>query len=141
MNAVTCALAMEQKMIALNGRMAADGQQPLRMRIGIYTGPVVAGSLGSAERMKYTTIGDTVNTAARLESFDKDLVIARATDSPCRILIGESTLQQVESLFEVEKVGELILKGKTERIGAYCVLGVGSGGSVRITQGVGHVGD
>ena len=140
-NAVNCALAMEQKMLVLNEKMAEQGQQPLRMRIGIYTGPVVAGSLGSAERMKYTTIGDTVNTAARLESFDKDLVISRVTASPCRILIGEPTLRRVEGIFDVEKVGELSLKGKTERIGAYCVLGVGSGGSVRMTQGVGHTGD
>jgi len=73
--------------------------------------------------MKYTTIGDTVNTAARLESFDKDLVIARVTDSPCRILIGESTLRHVESRFDVEKVGELSLKGKSEMVGAYCVIG------------------
>lgn len=122
-NAVSCALAMEQRMIALNEKMAAQDQQALRMRIGIFTGPVVAGSLGSAERMKYTTIGDTVNTAARLESFDKDLVIAHVSDSPCRILIGESTLRQVESRFEVEKVGELSLKGKSERVGAYCVIG------------------
>ena len=128
-------------MIVLNEKMAEQGQQSLRMRIGIYTGPVVAGSLGSAERMKYTTIGDTVNTAARLESFDKDLVIPRMTTSPCRILIGEPTLRRVEGIFDVEKVGELSLKGKTERIGAYCVLGVGSGGSVRMTQGVGHTGD
>ncbi|HZC81426.1 MAG TPA: adenylate/guanylate cyclase domain-containing protein, partial [Nitrospiraceae bacterium] len=122
-NAVNCALAMAQKMITLNGRMASEGQQPLRMRIGIYTGPVVAGSLGSADRMKYTTIGDTVNTAARLESFDKDLVIARVIDSPCRILIGESTLRHVESRFDVEQVGELSLKGKSEMVGAYCVIG------------------
>ena len=122
-NAVNCALAMEQKMIVLNGQMAAQGQQPLRMRVGIYTGPVVAGSLGSANRMKYTTIGDTVNTAARLESFDKDLVIARVTDSPCRILIGEPTLRHVESMFDVEKVGELSLKGKSEKVGAFCVVG------------------
>jgi class 3 adenylate cyclase len=122
-NAVCCALAMEQKIIALNERMSAQGQQPLRMRIGIHTGPVVAGSLGSADRMKYTTIGDTVNTAARLESFDKDLVIPRLAGMPCRILVGESTLRLVEGKFNVEKVGELSLKGKDQKISAYCVLG------------------
>jgi class 3 adenylate cyclase len=121
--AVNCAIAMERKMIALNEKMAAEGQQPLRMRVGIYTGPVVAGSLGSAERMKYTTIGDTVNTAARLESFDKDLMISRLSGKTCRILIGESTLRLVEGIFDIEKIGELSLKGKTQRIGAYCVFG------------------
>jgi class 3 adenylate cyclase len=122
-NAVNCALAMEEKMVALNERMTAQGHQPLRMRVGVYTGPVVAGSLGSADRMKYTTIGDTVNTAARLESFDKDLVISRLGGSPCRILIGESTLRLVARAFNVEKVGELSLKGKDQKISAYCVLG------------------
>ena len=122
-NAVTCALAMEKKMIVLNEKMAAQGQQPLRMRIGIYTGPVVAGSLGSADRMKYTTVGDTVNTAARLESFDKDLVVPRSSGSPCRILIGEPTLRYTEGTFDLEKVGELNLKGKSEKVGAYCVFG------------------
>lgn len=122
-NAVTCALALDQEMRSLNERIRAQGFQPLRMRIGIFTGPVVAGSLGSADRMKYTTIGDTVNTAARLESFDKELVLPRLQDSPCRILIGESTCQHIKGMFEVEKVGELSLKGKSEKVGAYCVLG------------------
>jgi len=124
-HAVTCALAMEKRMVALNDAMAVQGQQPLRMRIGIHTGPVVAGSLGSAERMKYTTIGDTVNTAARLESFDKDLAIPEVGNRPCRILISEATLKRVKDWVEVKKVGELSLKGKAERIEAYCVLAEG----------------
>ncbi len=85
-NAVSCALAMERKMIKLNSMMVAQGYHPLRMRIGIYTGSVVAGSLGSADRMKYTTLGDTVNTAARLESFSKELDLPQLADRPCRIL-------------------------------------------------------
>jgi class 3 adenylate cyclase len=120
-NAVNCALAMERKMVELNHIMTERGQQPLRMRIGIYSGPVVAGSLGSADRMKYTTLGDTVNTAARLESFDKDLVIPDISDSPCRILIGESTFRLVKEQYDLDKVGELNLKGKAEKIGAYRV--------------------
>jgi class 3 adenylate cyclase len=123
--AVICALAMGKRMIALNEKMTSQGLQPLRMRVGIHTGPVVAGSLGSADRMKYTTIGDTVNTAARLESFDKDLTIPELAGSPCRILISEATLNRVKELFQVKKVGELSLKGKAERIEAYCVLGSG----------------
>jgi len=122
-NAVTCSLAMEQKMIALNAAMTAQGHQPLRMRVGIYTGPVVAGSLGSADRMKYTTIGDTVNTAARLESYDKNLYLPHLEKSPCRIIIGESTLRYLDNQFQVEEVGALSLKGKQQQIKAYCVVG------------------
>jgi len=122
-NAVTCALRLEREMKFLNERMKAQGNETLRMRVGIYTGPVVAGSLGSADRMKYTTLGDAVNTAARLESYDKSLVLPHLEISPCRILIGESTLRYIGEAFQVQKVGELELKGKSVKIGAYCVLG------------------
>ena len=122
-NAVNCALSLEQEMVRLNALMKERGLPTLRMRIGIFTGPVVAGSLGSADRMKYTTIGDTVNTAARLESFDKELVLPHLATSPCRILIGESTLRYLDDQFETPRVGEMTLKGKETKISAYCVLG------------------
>ncbi|MGH8760677.1 MAG: adenylate/guanylate cyclase domain-containing protein, partial [Burkholderiales bacterium] len=122
-NAVNCALAMEQRMKELNANAAGQGQQPLKMRIGINTGPVVAGSLGSTDRMKYTTLGDTVNTAARLESFSKELDLSHLADSPCRVLISESTLRCLGDQFRTERVGELALKGKAQTIATYCVLG------------------
>ena len=122
-NAVNCALAMDEEMVRLNRVMMEQGLPMLRMRVGIYTGPVVAGSLGSADRLKYTTIGDTVNTASRLESFDKDLTLPHLETSPCRILIGETTLRYLDEQFATQKVGELSLKGKDEKITAYCVLG------------------
>jgi class 3 adenylate cyclase len=121
-NAVTCALALERELMFLNKRMKGQGNPTLRMRVGIYTGSVVAGSLGSADRMKYTTLGDTVNTAARLESFDKDLHLPHLETSPVRILIGDSTLQLLDEQFECQLVGELSLKGKAEKIKAYCIL-------------------
>jgi class 3 adenylate cyclase len=121
-NAVNCALALEQEMRRLNAHMKERNLPTLRMRVGIYTGPVVAGSLGSADRMKYTTLGDTVNTASRLESFDKELYLPHLEDSPCRILIGESTLLNLNGEFETQRVGELTLKGKQEKIAAYCLL-------------------
>jgi adenylate cyclase len=72
--------------------------------------------------MKYTTLGDTVNTAARLESFDKDLVLPHLATSPCRILIGDSTLQYLGEQFETLQVGDMSLKGKATKITAHCVL-------------------
>ena len=122
-NAVKCALALEREMVRLNVLMKERGLPTLRMRVGIFTGPVVAGSLGSADRMKYTTLGDTVNTASRLESFDKDLVLPHLTTSPCRILIGGSTLRYLGNQFATEQVGEIALKGKEIKVKAYCVLG------------------
>jgi adenylate cyclase len=69
--------------------------------------------------MKYTTIGDTINTASRLESYDKDL----GKDALCRILIGESTLRYLGPGFQSERIGEVSLKGKEEKITIYRVLG------------------
>ena len=122
-NAVNCALALEEEMRRLNARMNEKNLPTLRMRVGIFTGPVVAGSLGSADRLKYTTLGDTVNTASRLESFDKELELPHLATSPCRILLGESTLPHLGSRFITQRVGEMALKGKESKITAYCVLG------------------
>ncbi len=118
-NAVNCALAMKKEMYRLNVRWQEKNLPAVGMRIGIYTGPAVAGPLGSSQRLKYTTVGDTVNIAARLESYDKDL----AKDSICRILIGESTLRYLDNQFETERVGEASLRGKEEKMTIYCVLG------------------
>ena len=91
--AVDCALAMEKELKRPNTIWQRQNFPTVEMRIGIFTGPVVAGSLGSAQRLQYTTVGDTVKIASRLESFDKDLVDPDLADSPCRILIGETTLR------------------------------------------------
>jgi len=122
-NAVNCALAMEKELKRLNTFWQEHNLPTVNMRVGIFTGPVVAGSLGSTQRLKYTTIGDTVNIASRLEHFGKDLVGYDFTNSPCRILIGESTLRYLGNHFRTEKVGEVILKGKVEKITAHCLIG------------------
>ena len=69
--------------------------------------------------MKNTTIGDTINIASRLESYDKDL----GKEALCRILIGESTLRYLGPEFRTERIGEVSLKGKDEKITIYRVLG------------------
>lgn len=117
--AAKCALEMEKELHRLNSVWRDKGMPEVGMRIGICTGPVVAGSVGSSQRMKYTTVGDTVNTAARLEQFDKSL----ARESPCRILISESTARSLGDGFYTEEVGELHLKGKDKKIVAYRLFG------------------
>jgi adenylate cyclase len=124
-NAVTCALAMEKELLRLNALWQEKGLPAVGMRIGIFTGPAVVGLLGGTQRMKYTTIGDTINTASRLESYDKEL----AKDVLCRILIGESTWRYVADHFDTEKVGEVTLKGKRDKIGVYRVIGRKGNGS------------
>lgn len=64
---------MAETLRQLNGRWQKQGQPIISMRVGIATGPVVVGSLGSSQREDYTIIGDSVNVAARLESFDKSV--------------------------------------------------------------------
>ncbi len=121
-NAVSCALAMQEAIARLNAQWKQKGMPTGDMRVGIYTGPLMAGSLGSADRMEYTVLGDTVNTASRLESFDKDAEDNTSANCCCRILLGESTHQLLDNRFQTELVGTLALKGKTEKVTIYRVV-------------------
>ncbi|MEW6246873.1 MAG: adenylate/guanylate cyclase domain-containing protein [Nitrospirota bacterium] len=122
-NAVRCALAMEAELRRLNQLWHAQHLPTARMRIGIFTGQAVAGSLGSAERLKYTTIGDTVNIAARLESFQKDAWESGSDQSSCRILIGDSTVRYLDPALVIRPLGEMSLRGKTFKVTVYQLIG------------------
>lgn len=122
-HAVDCALAMERELYRLNRLWKRLGFPTIGIRIGIFTGPLVAGSLGSDERLEYTVIGDTVNIAARLESLDKDVSDPNNPDSICRILVGETTYQHLGNEFHTHCVGKISLKGKEEKITVYRVIG------------------
>jgi adenylate cyclase len=122
-NAVKCALAMARELKRLNMLWQEEHLPTASVRIGIFTGPVVAGSLGSAQRLQYTTVGDTANIAARLESFDKDFLDPYSTNNPCRILLGEATLGYLGQQFKTLQVGEVSLRGKDQKITIYRVIG------------------
>ena len=123
-HAVDCALAIEEAMRRLNQQWQADGQPTARMRLGLYTGLAVAGSLGSQARLKYTTIGDTVNIAARLESFNKDAWKPNAEESPCRILLGESTVKLLQpDFYDIRRVGDVLLQGKEQKVAVFQLIG------------------
>jgi adenylate cyclase len=123
-NAVRCALAMRTRLDQLNTQWVERGLPLSGMRIGIHTGPLVAGSLGSAERQEYTVIGDSVNTASRLESFDKDWSDPETTEkeSRCRILISEGTHLFISGDFQTKRVGTMSLKNKQEPVTVYQLL-------------------
>ncbi|WNM58600.1 CHASE2 domain-containing protein [Candidatus Nitrospira allomarina] len=119
-NAVSCAVALEQEMRHLNTQWQQQGLPEVRMRIGIQTGPVVVGSLGSEQRLKFTTIGDSVNVASRLESFQKDSLETWPKDEVCRILIGETTKHYLgDHPWRLKEVGMITLRGKAKRISVY----------------------
>ncbi len=120
-NAVNCALAMAAAMDGLNVDWRARGLPTGRVRVGIYTGPAVVGVLGGHKSMKYTTVGDTVNTAARLESFAKDDFDAVRAD--WRILVGGETMRYLDGAFRAEDLGSHALKGKSETIRIFRILG------------------
>jgi adenylate cyclase len=133
--AIQCALAMERRLLELNQAWRARERPVVGMRIGIYSGPVVSGSLGSAERSEYVVVGDTMNTASRLESYDKDFHRPDPLTTPCRILIGDATLAYVGDRFEVEWVGEANLKGKEQTVGIYRVVTASETGAAILAEG------
>jgi len=110
--AVEAALRMQEALGALNEARA--GVRPIRMRIGINSGSVVVGDIGSPQRKDYTVIGDVVNIASRLES---------AVAEPGQVVIGEATRELVGQAFVCEALPEVRLKGKLKSVRPHRVLG------------------
>lgn len=108
--AINAALEMRRALFKMNKTMEPD--RIFDIRIGINSGRVVAGNLGSPKRMDYTVIGDVVNTASRLEKIAQ----------PNQILIGEGTFKAVKDSFHIQKVGKKTVKGKTRAVTVYEVL-------------------
>ncbi len=122
-NAVRCALAMGEEMTRLNEQWRASGLDQGRMRIGLYTGPATMGAIGGSRSLKYTTVGDSINTAARLETFDKESFAADPEARVSRVLVGGETFDRLDDSFECEFLGEYALSGKSESTRIYRVLG------------------
>jgi len=116
-DAVTAALAIARKLTEMNNLWVSQGLPEVVTGIGINSGIVIAGSLGSAERLEYSVLGDTVNIAARLESFNKEV-----DGGPHHILISEETLERLDNKFKTEHVGSYALKGKVQETNIYRVM-------------------
>jgi len=118
-NAVRCAMAMRTALRELNREWMSQGKTVVGTRIGIFTGSLIAGSLGSATRMEYTVLGDTVNIASRLESYEKHSFLFHPIDNPCRIILGSSTNDYLNNAFATRLVGDIQLKGKLKPVSIY----------------------
>jgi adenylate cyclase len=110
-NAVTAAIEMIRALDRFNQRLASGGQEPIEVGIGICTGEVVAGNIGTAKRMDYTVIGESVNMAARLESANKHY--------GTNVLVSESTVSQMKSALSWREIDLVRLTGSNKRVSVF----------------------
>ena len=121
--AVQCALDMGRQLTELSKQWHIDGLPAVSMRAGIHTGEVAAGSVGSDDRFEYAVIGDVVNTASRLESYDKTFADPDKLANRCRILIGAPTHDLLGNKFASKEIGLLEVKGKANKVPVFQILG------------------
>jgi adenylate cyclase len=119
--AVSCARAMENSVIRLNEEWGSRGYPTIGIRVGLATGVLVAGTIGSAERLKYSIVGDVVVTAQRLESLDDSK--HDFEKQPIRILVTEETQSLLGDTAETQELGSFVLKGRTQPEIVYQVVG------------------
>jgi len=110
--AVEAALRMQESLSDLNAH--TQSLRDLRVRIGINSGAVVVGDIGSPQRKDYTVIGDVVNTASRIETYVAE---------PGQVVIGHSTWELVHGKFQCQELDEVLVKGKQVAIQPYLVVG------------------
>ena len=114
--AVSCALAMLQALEEFNRTRASEGQQAIRIGVGINTGNVITGSIGSTRALQYTAIGDAMNVASRLVN------VAGSGE----IIISEDTYRQVAGRVDATQLPPVKVKGKAEELKVYRVVGLRS---------------
>jgi adenylate cyclase len=114
LKAVQCALEMQRALREFNRVRAAENHEPIRVGIGVNSGMVVTGAIGSSKALQYTAIGDAMNTAARLQG------IAKAGE----IIVAESTLKKVGDRIEAVTLAPVEVKGKRDPLKIFNVVGL-----------------
>jgi adenylate cyclase len=110
-HAVQTALAMATALNELNAQWQSQGRPTLDIGIGINTGDMIAGNVGSDTIMSYTVIGDAVNLGARLESLNKDYAT--------RIIISEATRSRLKGRYDIHPLGDVVVKGKSKPVAIF----------------------
>jgi adenylate cyclase len=113
-DAVRTAIAMLDDLKRFNDEIAKEGVPPFGMGLGINTGSVVVGNMGSDQRFDYTCLGDSVNLAARLEGQSKPYGV--------KLVLGARTAEQVCEEFNVVELDSIAVKGKTEPVSIYTIV-------------------
>ena len=111
--AIRSALAIHREINKFSEKIKSEsGKPPIKMRIGIHTGPVIVGTLGNDLRVEFKAVGDTVNLASRMEGLA----------DPGRTYVTEDTFKLTEGFFRFEALGEKKIKGKEEPVKVYQVI-------------------
>ncbi len=124
--ACEAAIACQQEIGRLNQRLVARGLPPLLTRIGLHSGEVVVGNIGTDERMSFTAIGDPVNLASRLEALNKYYGTA--------ILLSESMRSGLSSEFVTRFVDQTVVKGKQAAVEIHELIGLRAESSPALLQ-------
>lgn len=122
--AVACGVAMQLAMASVNEQNRAEGLPNLEMGIGIHTGQVVVGNIGSPERMKYGVVGSHVNLTSRIQSYT----------TGGQILVSEAAKREVGPILRIGKQTEVRAKGFEQPIALYEVVGIGGPHKLSLIQ-------
>ena len=113
-DAYAAALDMRQELVKMNQSFAKEGLPEIKFGIGLHSGPVLAGNIGAVNRMEYTVIGDTVNTASRIEGlckqYKKDLLLSEST---------AQRLKENDGQIELTFVDQSEIRGRKEKVNLY----------------------
>ena len=115
LDAYKCSIDMKKRLIELNKELEEENLPPIKFGIGLHTGNVLAGNIGSNRRMEYTVIGDAVNVASRIESLCKE--------NNCDLLISETTIEKINNsndpINDFISIGETEIRGRKTKINIY----------------------
>ncbi len=114
LDAVTCGYKMLKKVKYLQEKWIDEGKPKIEIGIGISSGDAFVGNIGSQERLEYTVIGDTVNTASRIENYNK---VYRTN-----FLISEETYKRTKNKIDVITIKDVVIRGKANRVNLYEVI-------------------